>query len=486
MDIYERLKARAGGSEADEDSLLSNEHGDRLTDSSESPFVIIQRGSKRSQQARNRRNLSEANADDGLSIRGQETEFRRACFEERVETKDGSKTKRPSKANVSSSANNLHRDSQIDLETRANVFDSVLGTVDRTIKEQMQIADESVFQEIYSFSERTMKKRTKEVDSLLPTGLVIGGGVSSADYSRVFPAMKIYLEEHGCRVALLAPNDFNGKTLSYTLEKILLQASRESETDVLASGFCSMDDIVGWHANHMLGSSCPLIIIVESVEMSQAQMLQDLIHVLHAHNQAIPQLLLLGLTTTRATLMDAVPHSMVDRCLRCQNFEMAEAINQFEEIVKQLLVKTWSGCLITVKDFHGLMGLFIKHNLTVNGISRCIKMLFADFIAKHPCPSLISASFGDAHELKLHLETLSPGMLQQLVEFICLHGNMGESVNQRIRKGDKASHVEWIFRQYCDFRRSWEIWRLALLLMAHIGQSVMPSIGVCVLLFYTS
>lgn len=478
MDIYERLKAHAGGSEADEDSSLSNEHGERLNDSSESPFVIIQRGSKRLTQARNRKRSSKTDAEDGAWTRRQETEFRRACFEEHVDTKDRRTTRRPTKITSSSSANNSRRDSQVDLETRAKVFDSVLGTVDRTIREQMQIADESVFQEIYLFSQRTMKRRTKEVDNLLPTGLVIGGGVSSADYSRVFPAMKQYLEEQGCRVALLGPNDLNGKTVSCTLEKILLQASRVSEMDVLASGVCSMDDIVGWHTSHMLGSPCPLIIIVESIEMSQARMLQDLIHVLHVHNQAIPLLLLLGLTTTSATLIDAVPQSMVDRCLRCQNFEMAEAINQFEEIVKQLLVKSWSGCLITVKDFHGLMGLFIKHNLTANGISRCIKMLFADFVAKHPCPSLISASFGDARELKLHLETLSPGMLLTLVEFICFHGNVGDATERRIKKDDKQSQIEWIFEHYCDFRRGWEIWRLALLLMAHIGQSVTPSIGV--------
>jgi origin recognition complex subunit 3 len=63
----------------------------------------------------------------------------------------------------------------------------------------------------------------------LPTGLVLAGGVNSADHCRTFPNLAAYLRRHGCYVALLQPHTF-GKGPGDAIGETLRQMSGLTES----------------------------------------------------------------------------------------------------------------------------------------------------------------------------------------------------------------------------------------------------------------
>lgn len=75
----------------------------------------------------------------------------------------------------------------------------------------------------------------------LPTGLVLAGGVNSADHCRTFPSLAEHLRKAGCYVALLQPAGF-GKSPGEAAGEILRQLSglKDSKAE-------HMDALVQWY-----------------------------------------------------------------------------------------------------------------------------------------------------------------------------------------------------------------------------------------------
>jgi hypothetical protein len=183
----------------------------------------------------------------------------------------------------------------------------------------------------------------------IPTGLIFANGVHSADHTGAFSALKRYMEGRGCQVALLSPSCFvSSRNICSVLSRILSQIS---DADTLGSSHdpnacCTMDDLVEWYQSLSLvtsegqGMKAPVVIIVESLEMTDSEMMQDLIKILSERFREFPHVLLLGLTTTDGTLFDALPHQLVDRSLACEKFEMVSTFPR----VKILIYYKSCGC----------------------------------------------------------------------------------------------------------------------------------------------
>lgn len=75
----------------------------------------------------------------------------------------------------------------------------------------------------------------------LPTGLVLAGGVNSADHCRTFPHLAAFLRQHGCYVALLQPASL-GRAAGDATGEVLRQwsglgASKAEHVDALAAWY---------------------------------------------------------------------------------------------------------------------------------------------------------------------------------------------------------------------------------------------------------
>ena len=66
----------------------------------------------------------------------------------------------------------------------------------------------------------------------IPTGLVLAGGVNSADHGRTFPSLADFLRQQGCYVALLKPEHFSrgpGETIGEVLRQFSGLADSRAE-----------------------------------------------------------------------------------------------------------------------------------------------------------------------------------------------------------------------------------------------------------------
>lgn len=429
----------------------------------ENPFIAVQKGSRRNVSSRKMKTGS------ARALKDAEDRFDKLCLEGvELSCAPGSRYGAAKKKR------------QRIISSDSGIFDSILSRLEEMVRLNMQREDEHVFEEVDGLARHCLKRHIEGYDHVIPTGLVFGGGVNSADHSRLFPAMKSFLEGKNCRVALLSPNAFIGRTIGFTLEKIMDQMKnhdQEAHHTGLESECFEMEDLVDWYESHVAASSKgdlqPLIIIVESVETTPSEMLQDLIHVLHESYPFLPHLLLLGLTTTSETLADALPHSMVDRYLCCYKFEMAPSMLQLDSFVEMMLLKSWNGCFIDPKAFNHLLDTFFLHHFTVSAIFSGMKLALTEHLATHPCLLLLEKSFGGREDFRKFLEILSVEDLDTILSFV-------ESGKKCSRKGQgkassKEQSVEHLFNEYCAFRQGWQSWRFALRLLTASGKAMDPS-----------
>jgi len=229
---------------------------------------------------------------------------------------------------------------------RAQCVDGYVEYLDRRVAQCMNDADMDVFEALSTMAYTgnraaletgkhggcsNVEAHIRHGMKKIPTGLVFTNGVHSADHSGAFSSLKRYMEGAKCRLALLSPSSFGAsRNICSVLSRILSQISdadtRGSSHDPNAC--CTMDDLVEWYQNLSPIASgvqemkAPVVIIVESLEMTDSETLQDLIKILSERFHEFPHVLLLGLTTTDGTVYDALPHQLVDRSLACEKFEM--------------------------------------------------------------------------------------------------------------------------------------------------------------------
>lgn len=103
------------------------------------------------------------------------------------------------------------------------------------MQETLDDTDSGVFQELLAFAQASHAVSQRQAAAiaaaglcaghqLLPTALVLAGGVNSADHCTTFPALAAHLRGHGCYVALLQPASF-GKVSGDAIGEALRQVS---------------------------------------------------------------------------------------------------------------------------------------------------------------------------------------------------------------------------------------------------------------------
>ena len=338
MDIFDRLERHRNG-----DLGESYKHG-ASTDLDNS-FIVIEQGQRRMTK-RQRRLSSHKNTEN---IEGNEKIESRRLSEEgwagqgrhvaTGEREGETETKFQHLCFASGSSEDT-------CKLRAQCVDDYVGYLDRRVAQCMNDADIDVFEALTSMVYRgtraalesgkhgvssNVEAHMRHGMERIPTGLVFANGVHSADHTGAFSALKRYMEGRGCKVALLSPSCFvSSRNICSVLSRIISQIS---DTDTLGSSHdpsacCTMDDLVEWYQSLSLATSggegmkAPIAIIVESLEMTDSEMLQDLITIMSERFREFPHVLLLGLTTTDGSLFDALPHQLVDRSLVCLKFEM--------------------------------------------------------------------------------------------------------------------------------------------------------------------
>ncbi len=330
----------------------------------------------------------------------------------------------------------------------SSVFDRIVGAMDERWFQTMKSEEGDLSQGLLELAHRSARSSyANAYGGLIQTGLMFGS------HHAIFHDLKHFLESNGCRVALLSPSAFMGKTVSYTLEKIAGQLSKES---LVVAGGVSSDDLVAWYRANVKGRKEPLVFIVESVETTQSDMLQDLVHVLHECCPRMPHLLLLGLRTTTETLADAIPHSMIDRYLCCYKFETTPVLGYLERFAETVMFTEWPGALIDFAAFGELLDLFHCYEFSVGAIFRGIRLALVDFLVQHPYIGLVESSFGPGREVRAHFEALEAEDARGVLNHIGVVPAK-KSVDPRAV----------LYAEYEKFRRSWEAWRLAASLLTH-------------------
>ena len=111
------------------------------------------------------------------------------------------------------------------------------------LQETLEGADAPVFQALLNFAQQSHQVPSAAPTApaafpdhvgcqRLPTGLVLAGGVNSADHCRTFPNLAAYLRGQGCYVALLQPHTFGrvpGEAIGETLRQMSGLADSRAE-----------------------------------------------------------------------------------------------------------------------------------------------------------------------------------------------------------------------------------------------------------------
>jgi len=266
-----------------------------------------------------------------------------------------------------------HETKELRIE-RAEAFDNCWWTIKERIRAVMESTDAAVFSALLKLAKERHLDHVAARDipphglHRIPTGLVLAGGVNSADHIHTFPTLAAHLRSRGCYVALLSQATFS-RSLSDALNSTLRQFSGESD--------CRGDQfeaLAAWHADEIgagrtqppgetsdTGNNAeetnrdgidassgrilraraegdgglpvatagqlsnrgrPLVVIVESTEAVPPDVLEDLVTVLSEGYALLPVTLVLGLTTTAAALQASLPSHLLDRALDCHSFNL--------------------------------------------------------------------------------------------------------------------------------------------------------------------
>ena len=160
MDILGRINqtnAKDAGY-GDEDAFL-------LDPQNQSSFVVINKGARRNVSARSNADPSDA----------KERKFKQLCF-------SSSQT--------------------------SDVFDRIVGAMDERWFQTMKSEEGDLSQGLLELAHRSARTSyANAYGGLIQTGLMFGS------HHAIFPDLKHFLESNGCRVALLSPSAFVGKTV---------------------------------------------------------------------------------------------------------------------------------------------------------------------------------------------------------------------------------------------------------------------------------
>lgn len=266
---------------------------------------------------------------------------------------------------------------------RAAAFDTVWSAINAKIKACLESTDAEVFASLSDFairhhpSEHVLETTPTHGLHKIPSGLVLAGGINSADHVRTFPNLAAHLRAQGCYVALLQAHDMD-RSLGDGISAVMQQFSGENDkkkdkfehvlewykaqtasSSTLAGGGVGgastadneppQDAAVGgeegpsnrkrkratapapsattaaangsqkeFHNN----LDRPLVIIIESVEAVPSDILTDFVTVFSEGWKVLPISLIMGVTTTVAAVHASLAPVFIERTLTYTQFNL--------------------------------------------------------------------------------------------------------------------------------------------------------------------
>jgi len=401
---------------------------------------------------------------------------------------------------------------------RASAFETVWASIDSRIQSCLESTDAAVYDSLLKLAKLhhpTDDLRTQTPAyglHRIPTGLVLAGGVNSADHVRTFPKLANHLRSEGCYVALLRPYDF-GKSVSDALNAALRQLSGLHETradtfQALAAWYAdeltqdrsttttaAAAAIAGTSKSQAINQNVhtsatttvqqinnkerPLVIIVESTEAVLDTMLSDLVCVLSEGWPQLPITLVLGLNIAAS----AVPASLTDRALDCYEYNLATAVARLDTLVEKVLLSRWPGLLLDGDVVDILWGHFMKYYFSPGIIVKGWKLAALAHCRGQPLAALAAAavavgSYGGgvndrtlASTKKLDKEKKSEhGGKDALINVMktaiaALPSAAATEAKQQLASSGKSGRSNAIDTSVTEFIWAWRRWALALKVM---------------------
>jgi hypothetical protein len=402
---------------------------------------------------------------------------------------------------------------------RAAAFETVWSSIETRIQNCLESTDAAVYESLLALAKLHHPKDGLPANTpayglhRIPTGLVLAGGVNSADHVRTFPTLANHLRSEGCYVALLRPYDF-GKSVADALNAALRQLSGLHDTRA-----DTFQALAAWYADEITATSMttrpsattnttnpaaalgigssrlaairsleettntqpqltnkerPLVIIVESTEAVLDTTLSDLVYVLSEGYPQLPVTLVLGLNIAAS----AVPASLTDRALDCYSYNLATAVARLDTLVEKVLLSRWPGLLLDGDVVDVLWGHFMKYYFSPGIIVKGWKLAALAHFRGQPLAALAAsvggsdgggrenASGGGNAADDASKEIKNVDLLNAMKTSIAALSNDAQAqAKQQLGSGAGSSKANVIETSVTEFIWAWRRWALALKVM---------------------
>jgi hypothetical protein len=254
------------------------------------------------------------------------------------------------------------------------------------------------------------------VGSLLQTGLILAGGVNSADHADTFGVFATFLRAQGHRVAVLRSTDVRkdgsaAAALGELLRGVLAQLTRRDDVPDAVD----MRPLEAWHAAH--GGDRPVVVLVEDTECLDGGVLGQLILVLSEHGATFPVVMLLGLATSVDFLQGILPGQAAAR-LDPAVFHLASAVECLAQIQQQLFVGAVPHLMLGHGVLRDMQRHFLTHDFSLAGLRRTLRTALMLHFQQQPLAHLAAATWhahdsdgGAADAVEAAVHALTPTML---------------------------------------------------------------------------
>eukprot|EP00887_Chlorella_sp_A99_P005249 scaffold1.g5249.t1 len=267
----------------------------------------------------------------------------------------------------------------------------------------------------------------------VPTGLVLAGGVNSANHARTFPNLVAHLRAQGCYAALLQPAGFGHspqEALNALLCQLLGRATRADAWAALAAWYADQTgtdahaakqppppqqqeagaaaapprggpQLRERHGDASVASTIseaqlanrgrPVVVVVEGTEGVDVACLRAVIRTISLGRREVPITLLLGVTTNAEAVDDMLLSEITDRCMTTQHFKLATAMARLEALVREVLLGgggAWPGLLFGHGVVRSLYDAFMSHYFSAGCIVDGLKHAAEAHFQSQPCSFL--------------------------------------------------------------------------------------------------
>ncbi|KAJ7530978.1 hypothetical protein O6H91_14G027100 [Diphasiastrum complanatum] len=221
------------------------------------------------------------------------------------------------------------------------------------------------------------------------TALLFVGAIDSSDSRAIFDDLTTYMKEHCCHVASLQPHNLSSKAVINGALRSLFKQFTQHNPDTT-----DMEILAAWHVENPNQTS-PMVIIIEDAECCNSMVLAELIIVLSEWVTRLPLVLIMGMSTTCASLKKLLPSRALG-CLHLQQFSLKSPTELLEAIFKAVLMES-SGIFSLGHDVvEFLFKFFFTHDNSVSSLLKSMKIACMEHFCKEPlsflCKNILQSS----------------------------------------------------------------------------------------------